>query len=99
MWAGMGMYPRLLAIVTAMQGQVGSHPSLRYSLTQVLHRTERDIDALAPYPPVDVIQQLKNVQIHTALDALAGYVCHTEKCDSNRLRGEMRAIGEWISER
>jgi hypothetical protein len=95
----MSLYPRLLTSVTVMQGHVGPYPSLRYALSQVLHQTEEDIDALRPYPPVEIIQEDKNREITRALQDLAGYITYSEVGDTSKILGYMTQIGRWIGER
>jgi hypothetical protein len=94
----MNIYPRLVATVTAMQGRVGPHPSLRYTVSQVLYQTAQDIDALTPPPPINVIHEEKNRHISEALTNLAGHLVYDQLYDQAQILARLQGIGEWVSE-
>ena len=95
----MTLYPRLITSITALQGRVGPYPSLRYSVSQVLHQSDEDVIALAPRPPVDIIQEDKNREVIGSLQQLAGYLSYSEATDPHRVLKHLRGIGEWIGNR
>ena len=95
----MNLYPRLISTFTAMQGRVGPYPSMRYSMTQVVHQTQNDVEALAPHPPIEVIQQDKNIRVNQALENLAGHLVYSENSQPGAVLHMMTEIGEWIGER
>ena len=91
------IYPRLTTIVTSMVGRVGPYPSLRYSVSSVLHQTREDVEALAPNPPINVIEEEKNRRVTQPLADLVGKLRHGSP-PHDEIHGLMRCIGEWISE-
>jgi CHAT domain len=91
-------YPRLLTMISTIEGAIGTHPSISYRVANILYQSETQIDPFQPLAPKDVIQAAKNQKISAALDAIAGNITYNRGFDSAELTAAMRKIGEWITE-
>jgi hypothetical protein len=91
-----GLYPRLETIITAHPGLIGTYPSLRYGLYNVLHRSIQDINPLRPPKLKSVTEREKNEQILDASADLARRIAYTSGLNPTEILQSLRKIGEWI---